>query len=92
MPTVPYPQNSAEPSPEAAAAEAIDGADKLLRFKILLSHPTAGYGSLTGSIAAGGIPGFSLADHYLSVFDQGAEDISSKMKPGVEGDVRHSRR
>ncbi len=42
MPTVPYPQNSAEPSPEAAATEAIDGADKLLRFKILLSHPTVG--------------------------------------------------
>ncbi len=81
MPFVPYPQNSSAPSPEAAANAAMDGLDELLRFKRLLSHPIVGFNSLTGNIAAGGIPGFSLADHYLSVFDQGAKDISAKISP-----------
>jgi len=80
MPTVPYPQNPFEPSPESVVA-AMDGANELLRLKNLLSHPVVGYGSLTGRIAAGGVPGFSLTDHYLSVFDEGAKDISAKMRP-----------
>lgn len=81
MPVVPYPQNSPEASPEAAAATALDGANELLRFGALLSHPVVGYASHTGSIAAGGVPGFSLADHYLSLFDRSAKDIAAHMSP-----------
>jgi hypothetical protein len=67
MPVVPYPDpDTAGPSPEAAAT-AMDGANELTSLTRLLSHPMVGYGSITGDIAAGGIPGFSLADHYLSL-------------------------
>jgi len=37
MPVVPYPQN--EPSPEAVAAKARDGANELLSLTTLLTHP-----------------------------------------------------
>jgi len=80
MPVVPYPDpDTAGPSPEAAAATATGGANELMSLARLLSHPTVGYASITGHVAAGIVPGFSLADHYLSVFDKGAKDISAKM-------------
>jgi hypothetical protein len=45
----------------------------------LLSHPTVGYRSITGDTAVGHLEGFSLVDHYLSVFDDRANDISAKL-------------
>jgi len=81
MPVVPYPDaDNTEPAADATVT-AIDGAKELMSLTHLLSHPMVGYHSVTGNIAAGGIPGFSLVDHYLSVFDDGAKDISAKMSP-----------
>lgn len=85
MPVVPSPDpDNAAPSPDTAAtavAMATEGANQLMGLQTLLSHPMAGYPSITGKIAAGGVNDWSLADHYLSIFDKGAKDISARLSP-----------
>jgi hypothetical protein len=79
MPTVPVPENkSAESSPQALTV-ALDGVSRLRQLAALMADPMVGYASLPVSVAARGVDGVSLSDHYLSAFDTHRDDISAGM-------------
>jgi muramidase (phage lysozyme) len=65
-------------SPQAVAT-ALDGISQLRQLATLMVNPIVGYASLPASVAARGVDGVSLSDHYLSAFDQHWNDISAMM-------------
>ena len=69
---------------KAETMVALDGSNTLQGIVAKLSNPQTGYRSLLGADAVKGINGWSLTDHYLSVFDKGWKDISSKLTPGPQ--------
>jgi muramidase (phage lysozyme) len=68
----------------AETTVALDATNQLQGLKSDLSNPDTGYKSLLGGDAVKGIDGQALAGHYLSLFDQGWKDISSKLMPGPQ--------
>ena len=69
----------------AETTVALDATNQLQGLRSDLSNPDTGYRSLLGGDAVKGIDGQALTGHYLSLFDQGWKDISSKLMPGPQG-------
>jgi len=68
----------------AETTVALDATNQLQGLRFDLSNPDRGYKSLLGGDAVRGIDGQALTGHYLSLFDQGWKDISSKLMPGPQ--------
>jgi len=68
----------------AETTVALDATNQLQGLRFDLSNPDTGYRSLLGGDAVRGIEGQALTGHYLSLFDQGWKDISSKLMPGPQ--------
>ncbi|WP_443747244.1 hypothetical protein [Asticcacaulis solisilvae] len=69
----------------AETTVALDATNQLQGLRFGLSNPDTGYRSLLGGDAVKGIGGQALTGYYLSLFDQGWKDISSKLMPGPQG-------
>ncbi len=68
----------------AETTVALDATNQLQGLRVGLSDPDTGYRSLLGGDAVKGIDGQALTGHYLSLFDQGWKDISTKLMPGPQ--------